>query len=257
MATPKPKYTQTQLKRLLSDIHSGTISETNLPEDLYNALGDYFKSALYKGYGKDLSTVTKSEEALLTDLRENVYLFSAAKIYQFTRAAADQLIDEDGAIKPFNKFFEDGKAVYEQYNEDYAQAEYVTVIGQAQMAEQWQSIEQNKDVLPLLTFSTAGMPCPECAPFEGLTALVDSPIWDTCTPLLHFRCECILIPSDDAEVSKDSFIDNLPIDENIPKDFQNNPGKTGEIFNKEHPYFSESPAELGKENFGLSIPEED
>jgi hypothetical protein len=40
--------------------------------------------------------------------------------------------------------------------------------------------------------------------------------------------------------------------------FRNNPGKTGEIFTKDHPYF-DVPAEyqeLARENFGLPIGEE-
>lgn len=248
------KYSEKAIKKLLTDIHSGVITDMNLPEDLYQAIGEYMKNALFKGFGNTLKNVSAANSEILSSLRDNTYLFSAAKTYAFTNAAMDQLRDEDGVIKPFNKFYEDGVKVYGQYNEDWAKAEQVTTIGQAQMAKQWQSIESNKDILPILTFSTAGNPCPECAPFEGLTALVDDPVWDTCTPLLHFNCACIIIPSDDAELSSQSHIDNLPIDDNIPEDFQNNPGKTGEIFPASHPYFEDAPEEVFKQ---LEIPEED
>lgn len=250
--SPKIKFNSGKVERLLKQIHSGEITENNLPIDLYEQIAEYLKNALYTGFGS-----SKFEDNdLLSDLRDNVYLFSAAKTYQFTKTCSDLLVGDDGQIKPFNQFYAEGQALYGQYNEDWAQAEYVTTIGQSQMANQWQSIEANKEILPMLTFSTDGQPCPECEPFENLTASVDDPIWDIATPLLHFRCECILIPSDDAEPSSKEFIDNLPMD-NIPDDFKNNPGKTGEIFTKEHPYFSEAPKGLAKNNFGLSVPDED
>ena len=249
---PKIKYSDNQIKKLLKDIHTGIISEMNLPEELYLRIGEYMTKALYTGFGSTLENISKENEAILTELRENVWLFSAAKTYQFTKAASDLLTDESGIVKPFSQFYAEGQVVAGDYLDSWAKAEYNTVIGQAQMAEQWQSIEANKDILPMLTFSTAGSPCPECAPFEGLTAPVDDPIWDTCTPLLHFNCMCILIPSDDAEASDKEFINNLPID-TIPDDFQNNPGKTGEIFTKDNPYFEDTPRRVFAE---LEVPDE-
>jgi hypothetical protein len=249
---PKIKFNSGKVERLLKQIHEGRISEKNLPENLYEQIAEYLKHALYSGFGSD----NFQDDGLLSDLRDNVYLFSAAKTYQFTSACVQQLYTDDGERKPFSQFYEEGKVLYGQYQENYAAAEYITVFGQAQMAKQWQTIEANKAILPMLTFSTNGMPCPECAPFEGLTAPVDDPIWDTCTPLLHFRCQCILIPSDDAEAWDQEAIDKLPID-TIPDDFQNNPGKTGEIFTKDNPYFEDVPKELAADNFGLEVPEED
>lgn len=253
---PKIKFNSGKVERLLKQIYSGEINEKNLPVDLYEQIAEYLKSGLYKGFGSTLETVSEANREILSDLRENVYLFSAAKTYQFTKATSDLLVNEEGQIKPFNQFYAQGQQVYGQYNEDWARAEYVTTIGQAQMAEQWQSIEANKEILPLLTFSTNGQACIECAPFEGLTALVDDPIWDTCTPLLHFNCQCIIIPSDDAEPSTKEFINDLPMD-NIPDDFKNNPGKTGQIFTNDHPYFEDVLKSAAANNFGLEIPEED
>ena len=164
-------------------------------------------------------------------------------------------VDEDGNVRSFSDFKTQAEEVYGKYNEDWLNAEYRTTIGQAQAAQQWQTIEESKDILPYLTFTTAGNPCPECAPFEGLTALVDDPIWDICTPLLHFNCECALIQSDDTTPWGQDKIDGLPID-SIPEMFQNNPGKTGEIFTKDHPYFEEVPEEaetFAKNNFDLPV----
>jgi hypothetical protein len=249
MDTPKPKYSEEQLHNLLENIYNGDVTIDDLPKDLYIALGEYFQKAIIKGFGSNDFV----NDVLLNDLRDNVWLFSAAKTYAFTNAASDLLLKEDGVIKSFSQFYKDGQELAGVYLENWAQAEYVTIIGQSQMAEQWRGIEKNKDITPYLTFSTAGNPCPECAPFDGLTRLVDDPIWNKATPLLHFRCACILIPSDDAKLSSDSFVDDLPID-TIPEDFRNNPGKTGEIFTSANPYFQDVPKELSKTNFGFKIP---
>lgn len=249
------KYSDRQIRKLLEDIHSGIITDMNLPQDLYEAIGKYMESAVYKGFGNTLKNVSTANAELLSDLRDNTWLFSAAKTYTFTNAAMDRLRDEDGVLKPFNKFYDDGVKVYGQYCKDYAEAEQITTVATAQTAKQWQSIQANKEIIPYLIFSTDGSPCPECAPFEGLKAPVDSPVWDTCLAPLHFRCLCIIVPDDDPEgLTSQADIDVLPIDDNIPEDFQNNPGKTGEIFPASHPYFEDTPEDVFKQ---LQIPDAD
>lgn len=255
------KYSDKQIQKLLQGIHDGSINDRNLPDDLYYAIAGYLKKGLYDGFGGDLSAFAEKEEFLdnLIELRENIYLFSGAKTFQFIKEAGELLTDEDGQIKPFSEYKVEAQELYGQYNEDWLQAEYNTTIGQAQMANQWQHIEDTKEQLPYLTFSTNGNPCPECEPFEGLTAPVDDPIWDICTPLLHFNCMCILEQHDeDAIPSTKDFIDKLPTDD-IPETFQNNPGKTGEIFTKDHPYFDVDKGDkaFAKRNFDLDIPNED
>jgi hypothetical protein len=251
------KYTQKQISKLLLDLHRGVVTELDLPEDLYYAIKDYLKNGLYKGYGGTIEDFKGIRKENLEELTQNIDFFSAAKTFNFIKEAGDLLVGDDGVVRSFNEFKTEAEALYGKYNEDWLEAEYNTTIGSAQMAERWQGIEENKDILPMLTFSTDGTPCPECAPFEGLTAPVEDPIWDEATPLLHFNCECILIQSDDAAPTSKDDIDNLPMD-TIPDMFRNNPGKTGEIFTKDHPYF-DVPAEyqeLARENFGLPIGEE-
>lgn len=258
MAQPL-KYSDKQIQKLLQGIHDGTINDRALPEDLYYAIADYLKKGLYEGFGSDLTSAEGEYLDNLIDLRDNIYLFAGAKTFQFTKEAGELITDEDGQIRPFSEFKAEAEQLYGQYNEDWLQAEYNTTIGQAQMANQWQQIEDTKEQLPFLTFSTAGNPCDECEPFESLTAPVDDPIWDICTPLLHFNCMCILEQHDeDAIPSTKEFIDNLPVDD-IPDTFKNNPGKTGEIFTKDHPYFDVDKGDrsFAKKNFDLPIPEED
>lgn len=253
------KYSDAQIEKLLEGIHDGSITDRDLPENLYYAIADYLKKGLYEGFGGDLTDVEGTKLENLVELRENIYLFSAAKTFNFVKDAADLLTDEDGKIKPFSTFKNEALGLYGQYNENWLQAEYATTIGQAQMAVKWQDIESSKDILPMLRFSTNGHACPECDPFNNLTAPVGHPVWRIASPLLHFRCMCILEQLDSSYAgSSEKHINGLPWD-NIPPMFRNNPGQTGEIFNKDHPYFDvpKEDRKFAKKNFGLDIPKED
>lgn len=250
-------YPEAKISKLLRAIYKGEINPRNLPVGLYDATAKHLLSGAYKGYGFDLDTAKGKRLAQLLDLRENLYLFSGAKTYTQTKDIVGLLRDGDGVVKTFAKFRDDVMPVFETYNTSWLKAEYETAIGQSQMAEQWQTIEETKIFLPYLTFSTDGHACPECAPFEGLTAPVDSRIWDKCLPLLHFNCACVVIQSDDAQVSDAGFIRGIRgnIDA-IPPLFAQNVGKTGEIFTKDHPYYDagrEVPA-YAKRNYDLPLP---
>lgn len=262
MPAPKIKYNNKQIENLLKSIHDGVITDHDLPADLYHAIADFLKKGLYKGFGQDLTEADGTKLDKLLDLRDNIYLFSGAKTFQFTREAGELLTDADGVVKPFSQFKSEALEVYGKYNENWLEAEYRTTIGQAQMASRWDDIQANKDVLTMLRFSTDGNPCPECAPFEDLTAPVDDPIWDIALPLIHYACECIVESLDgDAVPTSDADLKALQPDlDKIDPVFRNNPGNSGEIFPKGHPYFTEVPKEdraFAKKNFDLPIPEEE
>lgn len=247
---------EAKISKLLRGIYKGEINVKNLPVDVYEQTAKYLLSGAYKGFGFDINTAKGEKLLALLDLRDNIYLFSGAKTYQQTSEMTQMIKDTDGIIKSFSSFKNDVMGVYDQYNVDWLKSEYNTAIGQSQMASQWIQIETNKDILPYLTFSTDGHACPECTPFEGLTAPVGSRIWDKCSPLLHYNCMCILIQGDDeTALSSKSHIESLSDNiDGISPQFAHNAGKTWEIFNSTHPYFTESPKSLRDKNFDLPIP---
>ncbi|QTE37491.1 hypothetical protein J3L18_00035 [Mucilaginibacter gossypii] len=255
------QYSDQQIEDLLKGIHDGTITDRNLPKDLYLAIADYLKTALYEGFGGDLADFEGEVLDTLLDLRENIYLFSGAKTFQFVKEAGELLTDENGKLKPLSQYKAEAQAVYGKYNEDWLAAEHKTTVGQAQQAQRWQDIEANKDILPMLKFSTNGKPCPICNPFDGLTAPVGDKIWKIASPLLHFGCFCILESYDSSEPASDeTFLKQLqPNMDKIPDLFRNNPGQTGEVFNKHHPYFDvpKEDKKFAKNNFNLPIPDKD
>lgn len=262
------EYSDEQVENLLKDIFDGVVTPYDLPEDLYYATADYLKKALYKGFGgalKDFAPGSKDAE-LLTELRENVYMFSAAKTYEDVRNLTDALVDEDDNIRPFGEFRDVADGLLTKFNEDWLETEYETAIGQAQNAVRWQNIEQDKKTLPFLRYSTVGdeNTCEVCGPLNGVTLAVDDPFWNSFMPDNHFRCRCTVEQLDESAAEEETPADEVGdlatrTRQEMRPEFLMNPGKDKVIFSKEHPYFDVAPKDrdFAAKNFGLPIPEDD
>jgi len=261
----KFEYSDEQLKSLLAGIYADEITQYDLPVDLYEAIVKQLTSGLYKGYGGNLADFEGKDLELLNELRESVYMFSAAKTYQEVGTIRDLMFDSNGDLVGQREFNQLGAATSENWNDNWGSTEYNTTIQQAQTASKWNEIEKNKDLLPYVQFQTTGggNVCEICAPLDGLTARVDDPIWDEATPCLHFNDECIIIQlgEDEATESSKEEIDNIQshIDDKVSDVFRMNPAKDGYIFSDAHPYFqvAEKDAAFAKNNFGLPLPESD
>lgn len=249
-------FTDKEIEELIEGIYSGEITEYELPVGLYEAIGKYLQKGLYHGFGMDLSEAGGRDYELLTELRENVWMFSAAKTFQEVKQIGSLLIKEDGDRRTQKEFKEAGRSEFELWNDTYGATEYNTAMGQAAMAANWNQIEENKKTLPMLRYSAVGDACEICAPLDGMVAPVDDPVWDTVSPLNHFNCLCVLLQEDESveETGKEAVKDVI---EKMDDVFKMNPGKDGYVFSPDHPYFSVDKKDKGfaKENFGLDIPD--
>lgn len=253
------KYSEKQISKLLDGIFDGSITEYDLPLDYYEAVVAYLKKGLYKGFGMDLSEASGRDLELLKELRDNVYMFGAAKTYQEVKEISSLLVDEDGVVRTSSEFNRIAREVYDQWNNDWGKTEYNTAIGQGTMAVKWNEIEKNKAILPLLQYSAIGDACDICAPLDGMVAAVDDSVWDYVMPLNHFNCLCTVIQLDDGEPTSDRSEIVSGVEDKMQDIFKNNAGKTGNVFPKDHPYFDISKADrvFAKDNFGLPIPDND
>jgi hypothetical protein len=121
------------------------------------------KKGLYQGFGITFTDLAKQIEEgtatafdqtdleLLTELRENVYLFGAAKTYSQILDMRDLLTGKDG-VREWSEFKEMAGNIFDTYNSSWLQAEYDTAIGQAQNAVHWNNIEKNKELMPYLQY---------------------------------------------------------------------------------------------------------
>lgn len=252
------KYTDDQIEKLLADIYAGRITDTHLPKDLYTAIADYMKKGLYKGFGSTVADAIERDVELLTKLRENVYMFSAAKTYQEVKQIGSLIVDDEGKLRSQREFNRLARASYDNWNQNYGETEYKTCVLQGQASVKWSEIEYNKEILPTLRYSAIGDACKICKPLDGLVAPVKDPIWSRIYPLNHFNCMCVVLQeTDDVKESADKKKVYKEATSNMSDMFLNNAGQTGMVFTKEHPYFKEASKEQGKKNFNLPIPKKD
>lgn len=266
------------IRQLLDQIFNGQVTEYNLPENLYFAIADYLKKGLYEGFGishrelalslkKGLETAfDETDFELLDELRDNIYMFSAAKTYQQVVDTRNLLATDEG-VSSFSDFKKGAEKIFTQYNENWLQTEYNTAIGQAQMAVKWNDIEKHRDILPYLKYSAVEDPNTSdiCRPLDGVTLPIDHAFWHKFMPLNHFNCRCTVqqLSKNEGEGQitdpKEVRLLTYEVGDEMQDNFKMNPGVDKVIFNNNHPYFSVTKKDraFAKQNFGLSIPPED
>lgn len=243
------------------DVYKGKITPSNLSDKLYLKTANKLKKGVYKGYGGSLKDYDfgSVDEILLSELRENIYLFSGAKTFQQTLEMSEFI------HLPYTEFRKKADEIFTLHNETYLQTEYDTAIGQAQSAQKWRDIERTKETFPYLRRSAVmdANTSPECRILNDVTAKFGDKFWDTRSPLTHFECRCIIEKFDEYEDVKltpqheiDAAIEKT---KNINPIFKSNPGKSGEVFNEHHPYFNvpKKYKDLAENNFNLKIPKND
>jgi hypothetical protein len=253
------KYSDDRIKDLLDGIYSGEITQFNIPEDLYYSIADYLKSGVYSGFGGDLTRFGGKDLELLQELRENTYMFSAAKSFQEVKEIGSLMFNENGELRNQREFTQLGEQTFEKWNDAYGRTEYNTAVHNAMMANKWNEIEKNKDLLPFLVYSTIGDACDICAPLDGFTAKVDDPAWSSIYPTNHFNCLCIVTQEEEAIETENKEDVLKPVEAEMQPMFKMNSGQDKVIFSDEHPYFQVDKKDIpfAKENFGLPIPSVD
>ena len=260
------------IQQLFRQIYMGKVTQESLPPLLYFKIADYLKQGVYEGFGTTWTALSgeklppgfnMQDKELLSELRSNIYLFSAAKTYQQIRTMSSALISDDGTIVPFKQFREKAEQTYDLFNKTWLRTEYDTAIGQAQNARKWLDIEKNADILPLLEYSAVmdKRTSDICRHLDGIIAPVNDPIWKKIAPLNHFNCRCLLLQlSEGVPTGMDAKMEKVTEAETQMDDlFKMNPGQSGYVFSKDHPYFDIAPRDRGlaMRNFDLPIPKAD
>lgn len=250
-------FDEYEIEKIIASIYRGEISIYSLDLNTYKKVAEKLTSGVYEGFGNNLKTVLYQSEdyKMLYSLRENVYIFSAAKQYQQVRMMSSFLTDGD-QIVPFSEFKKQARNVFDEFNVNYLSAEYNSAIAQSRSASQWQDFERTKKTFPYLKYQTAGdgRVRPEHASLNGIVKKVNDPFWSKFMPPNGWNCRCDVIQLDEAEITN---TENLVV-ENVPDEFRFNPGKQKIVFSKKHPYFkvAKQDKDWAKQNFGLPLPGE-
>ena len=253
-------FTDSEIEDLLKGVFAGDITKENLPVDLYQSIAQFLEKGLLSGAGGPITSFDGKDLDLIQELRTNIYMFSAAKTYQEVRGMTDLLYNEDDKVKPFDEFFEDARALYNNYNVNYAQTEYNTAVASGQMGVRWNQIEADKDVLPLLKMTVVedAQTTEICEPLDGITLPVNDPFWDEFYPPNHWNCRSTVLQLDEGDISSKAEVDKAKehAEEDMQDVFRMNVGKDEIVFSPDHPYFKvpREDKELAKRNFDLPMP---
>jgi SPP1 gp7 family putative phage head morphogenesis protein len=256
-----PPFSDDDMELYLLSVYNDAITKENLSVSYHEKVGVTLEQALIIGLGSQSSfNYTSAPYQLYLKMRENIFVFSAAKQYQQVRIMS-QFITDKGVKSTWPEFKELAKKVFVEFNQQYLKTEWITAIGQAQMGKEWIEADQKKDVIPYLQYRTQrdGHVRDEHAALDGITLPVGHPFWNNYMPKNGWNCRCFTVSRERAKVTDLSTRDlsALADEKKFPKVFQMNPGKDGLVFNpKHHPYFfvARGDAGLKANNFNLPIP---
>jgi hypothetical protein len=250
-------FSEEEAENYVIGVYSGLYSVRSLDLSTYLKTARKLSQGVFSGYGKTLFDVQYGTQDwdMLRALQEDVYVFSGAKQYQMVREMSSWLTNDQG-ITPFGEFRAKAKETFFQYNDDWLRAEYNSAIGQARTAAMWQEYVKEANVLPMLTYQTAGdmNVRPTHQILDKISRPVNDKFWDKFMPPNGWNCRCIVVQGG-PEVQKTSLKGFVPPDD-VPEIFQFNAGKEKIIFSPKHPYYdvAKRDKEWAKQNFGMPLP---
>lgn len=257
------EFSEEDFDRIIRDLVAGVISIEALDYFTYLKNAQKLTEGVFKGYGKAITEVMPGsvDYEMLFELRQNVHIFSAAKVYQQTAEMQSILMElgkaltKDDKIVLFGEFEKQAKEILTRYNKTYLKVEYNAAIGQSQNASKWVGFEKNKHLYPNLTYHTVGddRVRPTHAILDGITRPVGDPFWKKYAPMNGWGCRCVLLQSDEEEELTNVVGFKQP--EDVPDAFMFNPGTDKIVFSNKHPYFEIAPKDRAraKQNFGFPL----
>lgn len=228
------------MKRALKNIYSKEFHPmTDIEENLFNETWKAMNEATDKGFG--IRQASDPDYDFYQELRQNNAVFSAFKVHRAQNDMAAQLLDSNGKLKPFEKWSKDVQPIATHQMEHWLRTEYDTAIIRAHQAADWRQFEREKDILPNLKWlpSTSIHPGADHKIYWGTVLPVDHPFWKSHRPGDRWNCKCRLTSTDEPCTP----IDGIPEggDDDKPADgLKGNPGQTGELFDKSHPYVAQA-----------------
>jgi SPP1 gp7 family putative phage head morphogenesis protein len=233
---------QSKIGRVLDNLQSGKIKPDNLDPDLMNLTIGELKKGFGNNFGIGKVNFDNPNFNFITEVNKNLYRFAGAKSYQELSDLSKMLTDADGKVVGFAEFRKNieeyrstALGIDEQYNKNWLYTEYNNAVNSGLAAKRWKEFEETADLFPNLEYRTAGdsQVRPEHEKLNGVIKPINDPFWDRYYPPNDWGCRCRARPTNEDPTKKTPSIE-------IPELFDNNVGKTGEVFNQAHPYFTEN-----------------
>lgn len=228
------------LARGLEEIYRGLNVRDEIQNDIFRETLRLFNEATSKGLS-DSKWVDDVADEFINQLRTNNAIWTAFRTHRMQNDIASQLLDENGNLKPFERWVKDIKGMTNHYVRQWLKTEYNTAILRAHQAADWKHFEAEQDVFPNIRWMPTTSPQQDLVHAQywrnKLTLPVNHPFWKEHRPGDRWNCKCSLEQTDE------------PTNDEVIKDFkpvakqaglENNPGEDGKIFSDSHPYVAKA-----------------
>jgi len=239
----------------IQQVFAGLITTNSLDLAYHNRVTRNLMKPVIDNIGNpadELIDGTRLEMALA--MRKNVFEFSAAKQYQQARAMS-ALIDDQ---IEFNTFKNAAGEIFDLFNDSYLRTEFDTAVTSTQNASAFVDALETFEDFPLIQYVTQrdSRVRPAHSALDRITLPVNHPFWRRFWPPNGWNCRCFVIKrrAGEANQTRMNSVDIAEIRKNTPELFRQNPGLSGQLFDKsKHPYFDvrRGDSQLRDDNFGL------
>lgn len=226
------------LSQALRAIYDGMNVEDEIQRDAFEEMLRIFNEAADEGVKASKKTPPRME-TFLEQLKYNNEVFSAFKVHRMQNDMAARLVDENGQLKPFEKWKRDVEDIADHYCNRWLQTEYDTAVLRAHQATDWLQFEAEKDVYPNLRWMPTTSPNPDEYHKQywraKLTLPINHPFWKSHRPGDRWNCKCSLRQTDEPATTE-AIADFKPVPSQPGLD--NNPAQDGKLFSDSHPYYT-------------------
>ena len=185
-----------------------------------------------------LPDLTHPDIEFIYQLKNNAAVFSAFKTHKLQSEIFEQLFDENGELKSFANFKADAQPFVEK-DHKHLETEYDTGVLRARNAAKWKEFERDADLFPNLKWlpSTSVEKRESHKLFYNMVLPITHKFWREHYPGDEWNCKCGITNTNEKAWEK------IPaIDDGIKPEagLDSNPGLTGKLFTKTHPYFTKN-----------------
>ena len=189
---------------------------------------------LFSGVDEGFNLPDDVETDFRWQLKNSAAVFACFKTYQDQQAVFEQLFDDDGELKSYSQFKKDAEAIIGK-SAKYLETEYDTAVLRARNAARWKEFERDADLFPNLKWepSTSVEKRAYHVLLYGLVLPITDTFWDEHYPGDLWNCKCGITNTDEEAWKEIPAIDGGMKPQ---AGLDSNPGKTGELFTRTHPY---------------------
>ena len=253
-------FPESKLTKYIRKIFDGTFSGFKPSVELFIATCNFLDAGLWDGFGEILFDMDPdtADAKLLSDLRDNVHVFSAFKSHHSAELIGELIWDENGVKRSFKDFRVDAMEMFGITHDTHLKTEFRTSVSNGRAAAQWRDVVADADLFPFMKYNTVGdeRVRPDHEDYDGITRPVTDKFWKKHFPPNGFNCRCDVTKLTGLESGfkvTDKKVANAAV---LPPElFQMNAGIDRVIFDPRHPYFTVADRYkvAAKENFNLPL----